>query len=100
MKIKSSSGVAEISMELAEISKPEKSHPSVAFSFDAKNEDYFGRIRHAWFDKEDLKAFLKDSENLFTDEHAVATLKAYSGFWMSVKRISAAGHLSFRIHLE
>lgn len=100
MYIKSASSVAEISFNLTEISKPERSHPSVAFSVETKNEDYFGRIRNVWFDKEDLQAFIKEAENLFSDENATATLKAYSDFWLKVKRVSASGHLIFHVHLE
>ena len=72
----------------------------MAFSVDAKNEDYFGRIRNVWFDKEDLQAFIKAAENLFSDEKATATIKAYSDFWLKVKRVSASGHLIFQVHLE
>ena len=100
MIIKSSSGLAEITFELSEISKPERSHPSVAFSVEVKNEDYSGKVRQVWFDREDLEAFINESEKLFNNASIAIKLKAYSDFWLNVRRINASGHLAFRAHLE
>ncbi len=100
MNIKSSSSIAEIAIDLIEISKPDRSHPSVAFSIAAKNEDYSGTVRQVWFDKEDLEAFIQECEELFNNEHAFIKLQAYSDFWLSVRRINATGQLAFRVHLE
>jgi len=100
MIIKSTTGVANFSIELKTINCSPGQHPTLAFNFSAENQDYFGRIHDAWFHKADLQAFILELEQLFSQQKSVIQFKAFSEFWLRIEQINSTGQLNFRAHIE